>query len=208
MTSEPQRLELTPDLLEYIKAVVVKEAPKHCRPRLSRPTSRRSDFDEKPWDDVVQWVTLRVLRRPPKYDPSRGASVKTLLFTVVKRALMKYGTRDSDREDHYPQMPKGVEVSEGLEEGKSERTPVIHQVSRRRHADLTRSGWSMDDILQYIPNDDSKALCKLVIECDGNMSAAARKLGVAEGTVRNRLKMLGPKLLAAGFDPFSTKEET
>jgi hypothetical protein len=30
-------------------------------------------------------------------------------------------------------------------------------------------------------------------------------MGVSEGTVRYRLKLLAPKLIAAGFDPF-TKE--
>ena len=37
MTSEPQELELTPDLLEYAKAVAMKLAPDHCKPRLARP---------------------------------------------------------------------------------------------------------------------------------------------------------------------------
>jgi len=48
MTSEPKELELTPDLLEYAKAVALKEARKHCRPRLARPTAAKSDLDEGP----------------------------------------------------------------------------------------------------------------------------------------------------------------
>ena len=39
MTSEPRELKLTPDLLEYAKAVALKVAPKHCRRRLSRSTA-------------------------------------------------------------------------------------------------------------------------------------------------------------------------
>ena len=48
MTSEPRELELTSDLLEYAKAVALKEAPKYCRPRLSRPTAAPSALDERP----------------------------------------------------------------------------------------------------------------------------------------------------------------
>jgi hypothetical protein len=38
------------------------------------------------------------------------------------------------------------------------------------------------------------------------MSAAARRLGVSEGTIRYRLKLLAPKLIAAGFNPFGMEE--
>ncbi len=74
--------------------------------------------------------------------------------------------------------------------------------SERRPADYSRKGLTTDDILQYIDSEESRALCRLVIECKGNMSEAARRLGVSEGKVRYRLKMLAPKLLAAGFQPF------
>jgi len=48
---------------------------------------------------------------------------------------------------------------------------------------------------------------QLLILHDGNYSEVARQMGVAEGTVRYRIKHLAPKLLAAGFDPFGLKEE-
>lgn len=81
--------------------------------------------------------------------------------------------------------------------------PAHHQISEKRTAELTRSRWNLDDILKYIDNEDSRDLCRLVIECNGNLSEAARRLNLSEGTVRYRLKLLGPKLIAAGFDPFS-----
>lgn len=59
-----------------------------------------------------------------------------------------------------------------------------------------------EDLFQFIDNEDSRALCKLYIKCKGNVSETARRLGVTEGAVRYRLKMLAPKLRAAGFDPF------
>lgn len=58
-----------------------------------------------------------------------------------------------------------------------------------------------DDVLQFVDNRETQALCRLVIECGGNVSEAARRLGVSEGTVRYRLRLLAPKLRAAGFHP-------
>jgi len=203
MTSEPHELELTPDLLEYAKAVALKEAPKHCSPRLSRPTAAPSGGDERVWDDVVQVAILELVRRPPKFDPSRGAAPKTLIYTIVQRAVIKYAVREAKHADRYKQIPEAVELSEGLEEGTVERTPKINLTTERRTAVLTGSRWNLDDVLRYIDNEDSRALCRLVIECNGNVSEVARRLKLSEGTVRYRLKLLGPKLTAAGFDPFS-----
>jgi len=203
MAPRPKELELTPDLLEYAKAVALKEAPKHCRARLSRPTAGSSDLDEHPWADVVQDVQLRLIRRPPKFDPSRGASPKTLIYTIVKRAVIKFGARQAKQAYRFRQFPTTVEVSEGLEEGTVERTRKVDLITDRRTAALTRSRYSPDDILEYIDNEDSRDLCRLVIECKGNVSEAARRLKLSEGTVRYRLKLLAPKLRAAGFDPFS-----
>jgi len=198
----PKKLELTPDLLEYAKAVALKEAPKHCRPRLSRPTAAPSDLDERPWADVAQDAVLRLLRRPPKFDPSRGASPKTLIYTIVKRAVIKFGAREAKQAFRVRQFPTTVEVSEGIEEGTVERTPKVDLITDRRAAALTRSQHNLNDILEYIDNEDSRDLCRLVIECKGNVSEAARRLKLSEGTVRYRLKLLAPKLRAAGFDPF------
>ena len=201
MTSEPRELELTPDLLEYAKAVALRLAPDHCKPRLARPTAAKSDLDERPWADLVQEVTLQLLRRPPKFDPARGASPKTLIYTIVQRAVMKYGARQAKHEERYRQPPDTVVLSEGLADDTVDETPTAELITERRHVALTRSHWPLDDILQYIDNEDSRALCRLVIECDGNISAAARRLKLSEGTVRYRLKLLEPRLRAAGFGP-------
>ncbi|HOD83929.1 MAG: RNA polymerase sigma factor [Planctomycetes bacterium ADurb.Bin126] len=201
MTSEPQELKLTPDLLDYAKAVALKEAPKHCKPRLARPRGAKSDLDERPWADVVQEAILQLLRRPPKFDPARGASPKTLIYTIVQRAVIKYGTRQAKHDERYRQPPDTVVLSEGLADEAVDETPTMELITENRAAALTRSRWPLDDILQFIDNEDSRALCRLVIECDGNVSEAARRLKLSEGTVRYRLKLLEPKLRAAGFGP-------
>ena len=187
MASEPRELELTPDLLEYAKAVVLKEAQKRC--------PRYVDFD-----DVIQFAMLQLLRRPPKFDPSRGASPKTLIYTIVHRAVIKYAELEAKQARRFRQSSEPVEASRGGEGNE----PAHHGISERRTTELTRSRWNLDDILKYIDNEDSRGLCRLVIECKGNVSEAARCLELSEGTVRYRLKLLGPKLLAAGFDPFLT----
>ena len=186
MDSSPRELELTPDLLEYVRAVALKEAPNHCGPRVS-------------YDDVVQEAELRLLRKPPKFDPSRGASPKTLIYTIVKRAVIKYAEREAKQARRFRQFPEPVGASRDGEDSE----PAHHRISERRTMELTRSRWNLDDILKYIDNEDSRALCRLVIECNGNVSEAARRLKLSEGTVRYRLKLLVPKLRSAGFDPFS-----
>lgn len=203
MDTSPQPIEMTEDLLEYAKAVTLTLAPKYCPPRLARPTAATSDLDEKPWADVTQQVILQLLRRPPKYDPSRGADVKTLIYTVVQRAVIKFAARErKKRKETINQYPE-------REKDKSPLEPTDDQAQFHRR--MTGTGPTehearqalMEEMVRFIDNDESRALCLLVLECKGNFSEAARRLGLSEGTIRYRLKMLAPKLKAAGFDPFS-----
>ena len=216
MTPSPRELELTPDLLEYAKAVALKEAEKRC--------PKHVDFG-----DVVQHAVLHLMSKPPRYDAARGASPKTLIYTIVQRAVLKYVARECKRGKRNQQFPAPVPAS-GKVNDRAESDAVAKVVRERmievtetkagddrgagdephvrRTAEFTTTGWTTDDVLQYIDNDDSRALCRLVIECGGNISAAARQLGLTEGAVRHRLKMLAPKLRAAGFDPFAGGERT
>lgn len=185
MDPSPQELKLTPDLLEYARAVALKEAPNHC--------GRRVDYE-----DVAQESILHLLSRPPKFDPSRG-SEKTLIYTIVKRAVIRFADREAKQARKFRPFPQAVGAAQDAED----HDPPENQISESRTKVLTRSRWNMDDILKYIDNQESRDLCRLVIECKGNLSDAARRLNLSEGTVRYRLKLLGPKLIAAGFDPFS-----
>ncbi len=189
--SEPRELVLTPELLDYAKRVAIEEAKKWC--------SNRIDFD-----DVVQDVHLRLLRKPPKYDPSRKAKPETLIHTIVQRAVLNYATREGAKVRRLQSFSMSSDDPSSPHDG-----PTPEQT--RSHQSLT-AAWpteheeveaAVDEILRFIDNEDSRALCRLFLECKGNRSEVARRLNVSEGTVRNRLRLLGPKLIAAGFDPVS-----
>ena len=206
---QEQELELTPDLLEYAKAVAIKEAPKYCRSRLARPTGPPSDLDEKPWADVVQEATLQLIRRPPKYDPSRGADVKTLIYTIVQRAVIKFANRERKRARRFKPFPTPPEGAREAPTGPTDDQVQMHQrltgTGPTDHASLREV---VEDMLRFIDNEESRAMCWMVIQCDGNYSEVARRMKLSEGTVRYRLKMLKPKLRAAGFKPPWEREGT
>jgi len=57
-----------------------------------------------------------------------------------------------------------------MADGTVDQTPTMELTTERRHAALTGSRWNLDDILMYIDNEESRSLCRLVIECGGNVS--------------------------------------
>jgi RNA polymerase sigma factor (sigma-70 family) len=184
-----QEVKLTPDLIEYAKAVALKVAPKYCGPRID-------------YDDVVQEAILHLLRRPPKFDPSRGAKVKTFIYTIVERAVMRYAEREHRYAAPLRRFKEPAEDSE-LPFGPTEEQMQTHRrltgKGATKHEGLAST---VDEMLRYIDSEESRALCRLVLECEGNLSKAAERMKLSEGTVRYRLKLLGPKLRQAGFNPF------
>jgi RNA polymerase sigma factor (sigma-70 family) len=189
MTTSPHELDLTPDRLEYAKAVALIEAEKRC--------PRHVDFD-----DVVQDALLHLMSKPPRFDPTRGASPKTLIYTVVQRAVMKFVAREVRHAGRHKQVMTPQTGDDEDREAALEAFSLKEQVERRRKQLLVEDQAS-EDIFDFIDNEDSRALCRLYIKCNGNASDTARLLGVHESTVRYRLRMLAPKLRAAGFDPFA-----
>lgn len=199
MDASPQEIQLTDDLLDYARKVAIREARKCCAPRLGRPTAGPSDLDEQPWADVLQEATMQLVRHPPKYDPARGADVKTLIYTIVQRAVVKFATREKrKRKKTLNQYPEREDDNAPLEptdeQGQFHRRmlgtgPTKHEALRA----------IVEDMLRFIDNEDSRALCWTVIQCDGNYSEVARRMKISQGTVRYRLKILQPKLRAAGY---------
>lgn len=161
-----RELELAGDLLEYAKAaaykVAKKRCPKHVSPR-----------------DVAQETLLHLIARPPKYDPTKGASEKTLLHTAIYCLVSKCLARERRQNARFE-----VAVLEPAD-----------------HREKPTADPKLDDILRFIDCRESQALCRCFVECDGNKTVVARRLGITEGTVRYRLKLLAPKLIAAGFNP-------
>ena len=189
-------LELTPDLLEYAKAVALKEAAKHCGRGVS-------------YDDAAQEAVLQLIRKPPRFDPSRGAAVKTLIYTIVQRAVIKFATREQEKLGRlrpYPgQSDDPAEAPLGPTEGHLGRYQQLTGAGPTKHEPLRAA---LEDMLRFIDNEESRAMCWMVIQCDGNYSEVARRMKLSEGTVRYRLKMLKPKLRAAGFKPPWEREGT
>ena len=197
--SSPQELELTPDLFEYAKMSARTEAHRYCRLWGIDGEAKRSVFD-----DAVQDALLHLVSKPPRFDPARGASPKTLIYTIVQRAVAKSMVRALK---HAGRFQLTDEPEADLDEDGEDDIRRRGDAGRPENK-LTRTEWTEDDILQFIDNEESRALCRLFIECDGNTSETARRMGMTEGTVRYRLKLLGPKLRAAGFDPFSQGSTT
>jgi RNA polymerase sigma factor (sigma-70 family) len=209
MESSPQELELTPDLLEYARAVALKEAKKCCPKRVS-------------YDDIVQDAIMNLLRKPPKHDPSRGASVKTLIYIIVQRAVSKHvgrAVREGRRFRQLPAQGQQIAVDDTVDpeagtedarenmtglmeaEASDEKSPPTRDVGRRP-SEFTSSRYTADDLLDYIDDPKDRQLCLMYLECGANISATALRMGVTEGTIRYRLKLLAPKLVAAGFNPY------
>lgn len=186
--SPTQEVDLTPDLLEFAQRAATKEASMRCRPGVGV-------------QDAVQEAMLELLRRPIRFDPTRGAKVETLIYTIVQRAVIKFATRESNSLARHGALsiaggPTGAAVA------------AINDVhtsamSASRAAQLTESRWTKDDLFEFIDNEETRAFCQMLLECGGNRSEVARRLNISEGAVRDRIRVLAPKLLAAGFHPFS-----
>lgn len=168
MTNPSKReLDLTGDLMEFAKATALKEAKRRCPQHI-------------PFREIVQDVLLDLITRPPKYDPTKGASEKTLLHTAIRCLVSKRLARERKQVARF------------------EPTDQLDPIDHRKKS---TAGLVLDDILRFIDCQSSRVLCRLFVECNGNRSQVARQLSMSEGAVRNRLKLLKPKLLAAGFNP-------
>lgn len=188
----PIEIDLTPDLLDYARRVGFEAAKEHCKPGVSR-------------DDVVQQSLLHLIAKPPMWDPARGASPKTLIYTVVQLAVMKYAEREERSLRKFRTLREPVDTGQNAGDGVYD-DPAGREIASNRTVGLSQSSWATEDVLEYIDNEDSRALCRTIMECDGNVSEAARRLGMKESTVRYRLKLLIPKLLAKGFKVVSEGE--
>lgn len=138
------------------------------------------------------------------FTPPRG-SPKTLIYTVVQRAVLKFVGRECRHASRFKQV---VRPKTGNADDRDEALDALtlgEEVERHQQNLLADARFS-EDIFEFIDNEESRALCRLFIECDGNVSEVARRMGLVEGAVRYRLKMLRPRLVAAGFDPFSKEE--
>ncbi len=166
-SATPTEDELTDDLIDYIRSSTIQIASKRL------PT--HVDLN-----DVVQHVLLCFVSRPPKFDRSRGANIKTLLYVIVQRQFWKYiaSLKQLGCEQAFDADLHGV--------GYRDDEPNFDQPS----------------FMDYIDCEETRRMCLLMMEHAHNFTEVACCMDVTEGTIRYRLKMLQSKLRAAGFDPF------
>lgn len=190
-TTPIQPLEMTADLCDYVRATAFDMARKRCPPSVNP-------------EDVAQECVLKLIAKPPKFDPSRGAKPKTLLYTCVVRIVSDY--LQDERKEGQNCIVDANFTANDPNRPEDQRGPLDRE-ENRRVALRTRRGTKVD-ILQFIDSEESRRMCELFLECKGNVSEVGRRLGLSEATIRSRLKMLAKKLRAAGFDPFPTENTT
>ncbi len=188
----PPELELTPDLLEFALQKGIEIAKGFRNPRVDP-------------EDAAQHALLHLIAKPPRWDPARGATPRTLIHTIVRRAVIKFVVREARDVRQFTVLNEPAESSPTSNEGVHP-DPVGTEIANSRTVGLSQSFWAKEDVLDFIDNEDSRALCRVIMECDGNVSEAARRLGMQESTVRYRLGLLIPKLLAKGFKVVSEGE--
>lgn len=183
----PKGLVLTLDLIEYAKAASLKTAKRCCGPRIV-------------YDVAVGQALLHLLGELPKYDPSKGAAPKTWIHMVVTRAVVKYAEREQKKLDRMRSFSRPAEEQSGPTE---QQEAALGRWHGRWPADHDAAAVRVEEALDLIDNEESRRMCRLLIEHDGNRSAVARAMKIDEGTVRYRIdRILRPRLLAMGFDLF------
>jgi RNA polymerase sigma factor (sigma-70 family) len=188
----PTELELTPDLLDYARRVAFKEAQKRCRPGVDH-------------DDAAQQALLHLIAKPPVWDPERGATPKSLVYTVIQRAVMKFAARERKTVRKFEPLRQASDARQNATDGVYP-DPSGTEIARNRTVSLSQSFWTKEDVLDFIDNENSRETCRVIMESGGNVSEAARRLGRTEGAIRSRLNVLLPKLLATGFKVVSEGE--
>ncbi|MCC6427213.1 MAG: hypothetical protein IT435_10380 [Phycisphaerales bacterium] len=188
----PTELELTPDLLDYARRVAFKEAQKRCRLAIDH-------------DDAAQHALLHLIAKPPVWDPARGATPKSLVYTVIERAIMKFAVREGKTVRKFEPLRPASDARQKATDGVYP-DPAGTEISSNRTVGLSQSFWTKEDVLDFIDNETSRETCRVIMESGGNVSEAARRLGRTEGAIRSRLNVLLPKLLATGFKVVSEGE--
>lgn len=183
--TSPPELELTPDLLDYARRVAFKEAQKRCSPSVDH-------------DDAAQQALLHLIAKPPRWDPTRGASPKTLIHTIVQRAVLKFAEREGRAVREFKPLREVSDAGQKATDGVYP-DPAGPEIAQNRTVGLSQSFWTKENVLDYIDNETSRETCRVIMESGGNVSEAARRLGRSESAIRTRIHVLLPKLLATDF---------
>ncbi len=165
---------------------VIDEALEKLIDRLAAEFVRRYGPRSVDPQEVAQAAKFQLFCNPPKFDSAKGTR-EALIKTIVQRAALKHSARAKRHASRFKQWPEPKPSGKGLRLD----PPEVQEPELP----------TLDGILEYIEDEPSRALCRQFVECDGNVSEVARRMKVSEGTIRYRIKVLGPRLLAAGYTP-------
>lgn len=186
MDSKIPRLKLTQELMTIANKFALKEA-KRCCPKHMR-------------DDAVQSALLYLMTTPPRHDPAKGGSPTTLIYMRIRWSILNYMKLEEKRMEDNKRADRPILM--GKMEAVSENHKNEFRSESFQTADLRDTNWTVEDMLEFIDDQESRVMCKSVIENNGNVSKAARELGIPPSTVRYRVEALAPKLITAGFNPY------
>jgi broad specificity phosphatase PhoE len=123
---------------------------------------------------------------------------------VVAKAVSKYAGREWKKVKRLRPLPGSKDAPS---EPTTDQATALGRWHGRWPADYEAAAARVEEALDLIDNEESKRMCRLLIEHNGKRSAVAREMKIDEGTVRYRIeRILQPKLLSIGFDLFGERD--
>ncbi len=151
---EAARIELTEDLAEYARKSAAKEARKRCPPSMD-------------WDEIAQEAVFRLIRCPPKFDPTRGASKKTLIYIAVRCLVIKSIAREYEKANQFKQAP--IEADSV--------SPTVVETGYIPEDKSESAAQMLSDLLEHVQGEENQQFVRAYVKCGGNASETARRIG-------------------------------
>lgn len=169
----------------------------------ARQLAARTEFSPADREDLAQELLLHVIRRAPKFDPSKG-SVQAFIATLIARRAASLLRRETaaKRDAHQCcSLNMLVRADDGtrveLASTITEDAPDPRLFKRSRHPqNRVEMASDVATVLSRLPAD-MRALCERLKR--QSLSAAARALGVPRSTLATRLAKLRKTFAAAGL---------
>lgn len=172
----------------------------------ARQLAARSEFSPADREDLAQELLLHVIRRAPKFDPSKG-SIQAFIATLIARRAASLLRREmaAKRDAHQCcSLNMLIRADDGtrveLASTITEDAPDPRLFKRSRHSQhRVEMASDIATVLSRLP-DDMRQLCERLKR--ESLSAAARSMGIPRSTLATRLSKLRKTFAAAGLDEY------